>query len=133
MLYSNAATDLVVFSLGVTTDSISEWKKTGYSDEISVASSGFSDALKSGSDEEKAEALQTLFFAIFSQKRIGDADKYSFLCYSFLVLYSFRKEGHLDHCNTFTQHFSKLIWFARSAIFRAITGNAKMKKIGFFE
>lgn len=133
MVYSKAATDLIVFTLGVVTDSITEWKRSVYSDEIKAAGLEFSAVLDAGLEDEKAEALQALLLAIFSQKRTGDSDKYTFISFSFLVLYSFRKEGHLDHCNFFTQHFSKLIWFARAAIFRAISGEAKVKHIGFFE
>jgi len=132
-LYTKAATDLIVFALGVTTDSIAEWKKSAYSDEIKDAGSMFLAALEAGSEDEKAKSLQALLFAIFSQKRTGCADKYTFLAFSFVVLYSFRREGHLDHCNKFTQSFSKLIWFARAAIFKVITGEAKAKDVGFFE
>ena len=132
-LYTKAVTDLVVFALGVATDSIAEWKRSGYSDQIRDAGARFLAVVDTGLENEKADSLQALLFAIFSQKRTGNADKYTFLAFSFAVLYSFRKEGHLDHCNNFTQSFSKIIWFARASIFKVITGEAKTKDIGFFE
>lgn len=102
---------------------------------IKDAATHFLTVLDAGSEDEKAEGVQALFYAIFSQKRTACADKYVFprLAFSFLVLYAFRKEGHLDHCNNFTQSFSKLIWYARVVIFKIITGEAKIKDIGFFE
>ena len=132
-LYTKAATDLVVFALGVTTDSIAEWKRSAFSDEIRDAGTRFLAVLKTDSEDDKARSIQDLLYAIFTQKRTGCADKYTFLAFSFLVLYSFRREGYLDHCNSFTQGFSKLIWFARASIFKVITAEAKTKDVGFFE
>jgi len=132
-IYTNACTDLIVFSLGVTTGTIPGWTKTVYTDAIKGAGTQFLAILDTGSKDEKAEALQALLYTIFSQKRTACADKYVFLAFSFLVLYAFRREGHLDNCNNFTQSFSKLIWFARAAILNVIIEEAKIKDIGFFE
>jgi len=131
--YSKATSDLITFALGVVTDDIAGWKKSIYSNEIKDAGFRFLAVLQNGSEGQKVEALQNLLFAIFSQKRTGNAEKYTFLSFSFLVLYSFKREGHLDHCSKFTQHFSKIIWFARAAIFKVITREAKDKDVGFFE
>ena len=60
-------------------------------------------------------------------------DKYSSLVYSFVVLYSFCKEGHLNRCNTFTQHFSQVIWFGRVSIYTAIKEKSMKTGLGFFE
>jgi hypothetical protein len=83
--------------------------------------------------EEQDRTLQELFFALFTQKRRGDADKYTALAFSFLVLYSFTEDGMLRSCNYFSQYFSKAIYFARGAIFNSITAEAKAKDLGFFE
>ena len=132
-LYTKAASDLVVFALGVTMAAIPEWDRTKFSDEIKNASIRFLASLSTDSEDEQKESLQILFHSIFSQERTGSASKYSFLVYSFLVLYSFLREGHLDHCNKFTQSFSKLIWFARASIFKNITEEAKSANVGFFQ
>ena len=78
-------------------------------------------------------ALQDFLYSIFTQKRCGEADKYSLLAFSFLVLYSFTKDGNLQPCNTFSQYFSKTIFFARGAIFNFITAEAKREDKGFYE
>lgn len=122
-----------MFTLGVVNDSIDNWKKTIFNDEIEGAARVFMGEIGTGTDEDLKEALQPLLFAIFNQKRIGMEDKYSTLVYSFLVLYSYCKEGHLNRCNTFTQYFSRIIWFGRVSIYNAIKEEGEAKSLSFFE
>lgn len=131
--YSGALVDLVVFTLGVVNGSWDTWKKTNYDQDIAEAVVLFTDCIPQGTKEELKDAMQNLIFAIFSQKRIGTADKYNTLVYSFLVLYSFCKDGNLNRCNMFTQYFSRVIWFGRVSIFNVITEDAEVDKLGFFE
>lgn len=131
--YSGALADLVVFTLGVISGSFDRWKKTIYNEEIEAAASSFVGTVDMGTEQDPKEALQSLIFAIFSQKRTGMADKYSSLVYSFIVLYSFCKEGHLNRCNTFTQYFSRVIWFGRVSIYNAIKKKTITTGLGFFE
>lgn len=93
----------------------------------------FMSNIAEGTREELKDALQNLIFTIFNQKRIGTADKYESLVYSFLVLYSFCRDGNLNRCNMFTQYFSRVIWFGRVSIFNIITEDAEVDCAGFFE
>ena len=131
--YSGALVDLIVFTLGVVNGSIDTWKKTVYNKEIEEAGDFFINAIAGGTDNDMKSALQWLIFAIFNQKRIGMADKYSSLVYSFIVLYSFRREGHLSRCNEFTQYISRVIWFGRVSIYNKIKEETKETAVGFFE
>ena len=131
-LYSSVGTDLVVFCLGVITGEIDGFKTT-FTEEIADAGRKFLNTLHTTSISDQDEALQDLFFALFTQKRCGDADKYSLLAYAFLVIYSFSVDGTLKPCNIFSQYFSKVVFFCRGAIFNAITAQARAQNRGFFE
>lgn len=96
-------------------------------DGIQTACDSFVAAIATGSDEVLKVALQSLLFAVFNQKWFGMADKCSSVAYSFLVFYSFCKEGHLNCCNTF---FSRVTWFGRAAIYNTIV-NAEEQILGF--
>ena len=89
--------------------------------------------LQTLSTEDQDNALQNFLFALFSQKRCGEADKYTFLSYSFLVLYSFTEHGNLRACNSFSQFFSKVVFFARGTMFNHIRAIAKRENKGNFE
>jgi hypothetical protein len=130
--YSKVATDLVVFCLGVITGDIGEFK-TSFTQEIADAGINFLTALQTTSIPNQDAALQSFLFSLFTQKRCGEADKYTFLAFAFLVPYSFSQDGSLQACNTFSQYFSKTIFFARAAIFNRITSDAKRENKGFFE
>lgn len=130
--YSKVATDLVVFSLGVITGEIVEFQ-TSFTQEIADAGANFMTTLQTTSTSNQDAALQSLIYALFTQKRCGDANKYSFLAFAFLVPYSFREDGTLQPCNSFTQYFSKVIFFGRAAIFNSILDDAKRENKGFFE
>lgn len=131
--YSGALVDLVVFILGVVNDSFEKWKKTEYNEEIEAAAKEFAGAIGSGTTEDMKDALQSLIFALFHQKRVGGKDKYSSAVFSFLILYAFCKEGNLNRCNTFSQYFSRLIWFGRVSIYNTIKEEAQAEGLGFFE
>jgi hypothetical protein len=131
--YSGAVVDLVVFALGVINDSMDTWKRTVYSAEIEEAGSTFTEAIRSGTDDDLKDALQSLVFSIFNQKRTAMADKYSSLVYSFIVLYSYRREGNLNKCNVFSQYMSRVIWFGRVSIYNRIKDETKGTDLGFFE
>ena len=130
--YGKVATDLVVFCLGVITGKIDQFR-TSFTQDIADAGTKFLTALQRTSTADQDEALQAFLFSLFNQKRCGEADKYTFLTFSFLVLYSFTERGTLRQCNTFTQFFSKTIFFARGAIFNRINSDARTEDKGFFE
>lgn len=130
--YSKVGCDLVCWCLGVITGQITEFK-TSFDQATSDTGIEFLSALQTTSTDDQDGALQRFLFAIFSQKRVGEAIKYEFLPFSFLTLYSFTGEGVLRPCNMFSQYFSKTIFFARGAIFNRIMSDCVQEKKGFFE
>lgn len=90
-------------------------------------------SLQTLSTGDQDDALQAFLFSLFSQKRSGEANKYGFLAYYFLVLYSFTEHGNLQPCNRFSQHFSKVVFFARVAILNRIASDATRDDKGFYE
>jgi len=130
--YSKVATDLVVFCLGVMTGDIHQFK-TEFTADMSKAGAAFSRALQRSSISNQDTTLQDLLFSLFTQKRCGQTANFELLAFAFLVLYSFTKEGNLQQCNNFTQHFSKTIFFGRGAIFAHIFTEAERDNKGFFE
>lgn len=132
MAYSKVATDLIVFCLGVITGNINQFE-TSFTQEIADAGIKFLAALQTTSTSDQDDTIQALLLSLFSQKRCGNANKYTFLSFSFLVLYSFTEDGVLQQCNTFSQYFSKTIFFARGAVFNRILSDAIREKKGLFE
>jgi len=130
--YAKVGTDLVVFCLGIITGEIDSFE-TSFSQDIAEAGTRFLTALQTTSTTDQDDALQSLLFSLFSQKRCGEESKYTVLAFSFIVLYSFTEEGMLQPCNTISQHFSKVVFFARAAIFNRIRSDAKQEHKGFFE
>ena len=130
--YSKVATDLVVFCLGVITGDITQFT-TGFTQEISDAGAAFLKALQTTSISDQDTTLQDFLYSLFTQKRCGEADKYSLLTFTFHVLYSFTRDASLRPCNIFSQYLSKTIFFARGAIFNRITAEAQRENKGFFE
>lgn len=130
--YAKVGTDLVLFCLGVITGKIIEFK-TSFNEEIAEAGTAFLVALQKTSTSDQDETLQTFLFSLFSQKRCGEADKYTYLTFAFLVPYSYSDSGTLRPCSVFSQFFSQTIFFGRAAIFNCITYDAKHEKKGFFE
>lgn len=125
-------TDLIVFCLGVITGDIKEFE-TSFNEEIGKAGAKFLTALQTTSTSDQDIALQDFLFSLFTQKQCGSPVKYTFLAFSFLVLYSFLEDGTLQRCNIFSQYFSKTIFFARAAIFNRIMSDVKEENKGFFE
>ena len=130
--YSKVGCDLVCWCLGVITGEIKEYP-TSFDQDTSDMGTEFLIALQTTSTANQDLALQKFLFAIFSQKRVGEAVKYAFLPFSFLTLYSFTEEGVLRPCNMFSQYFSKTIFFGRGAIFNRIMHDVKEENKGFFE
>jgi hypothetical protein len=130
--YSKVGTDLVVFSLGVITGEIKQFKTT-FTGEMAEAGKTFLDTLRTTDILAQDAALQDFFLSLFTQKRCGEADKYSLLTYAFLVVYSFSVDGTLRRCNMFSQYFSKAAFFCRGALFNAINAQAQAEDRGFFE
>lgn len=130
--YSLVATDLVVYCLGVIDGEISGFE-TSYTPEMASAAEELETALQTAGIDDQCEALQSFFFSTFSHKRRGKAEKYIFPPYSFLVKYAFTEDGSLQSCNRFTQSFSKIIFFARAAIFKHTISDSIRDNKGFFE
>jgi hypothetical protein len=132
MAYAKVAADLITYTLGLIAGDI-EGFETTVTPEVAAAGQRLVVTLRSTSTEDQDDALQQLFFSLFSQKRCGTTNKYTFPPYSFLVLYSFTEHGTLRPCNMFSQFFSKVIFFARAALFKKITAEANLEQKGFFE
>lgn len=130
--YAKVATDLVTFSLLIITGGIKEFE-TAFTPEMKAAGQRLLETLRSISQAEQDVALQAFLFSLYTQKRCGDASKYTLLAYTFLVLYSFSKDGTLQKCNSFSQHFSKVVFSARATIFNHISAEAVRETDGFFE
>jgi len=132
MAYCKVAADLITYGLGIITGSIKGFK-TSFTPEMADAGQKFLASLQTISTRDQDKALQDLLYSLFSQKRCGDANKYTLLTYSFLVLFSFTEHGSLRACNSLTQDFAKVIFFARAAIYNHITSVAAHENKGFFE
>jgi len=130
--YSKVGTDLVTFCLGVIEGEITEFK-TSFTPEMAAKGKTLLTALHSISTADQDRAMQSFLFSIFSQKRCGEANKYSFLAYAFLVPYSYTEHGHLQPCNIFSQYFSKTVFTGRLTIFNKITADAIRENKGYFE
>ena len=112
--------------------SVSEFE-TSINEEIAEAGTKLLATLQTTSISDQDAALQSFLFALFNQKRCRDANKYTFVAFSFLVLYSFSEDGTLKPCNVFSQYFSKVVFFARATIFNQIMEEVKRENKGFFE
>jgi hypothetical protein len=130
--YCKVGADIITYCLEVTTGAVQE-PKTTFSPEMADAGRGFMRSLMGTSTRNQDEAFQTFLFSLFNQKRTGQAKKYVFLTYTFLAIYSFTEHGNLRACANFSQFFSKVIFFARAAIFNKINSHAVQEKKGFFE
>jgi len=91
------------------------------------------ESLKTPWINRQQDALQSLFYALFTQKKIGGQPKHRLVAYSFLTLYSYNVDGTLKACNSFTQYFSKVVFFGRAAVFNSIMSTCKAEDLGFFE
>jgi hypothetical protein len=132
MAYCKVAADLVTYGLGVIDGSIKEFS-TECSPEMVCAGKELLASLQKLSTDDQDNALQSFLFSLFNQQQLGEPNKYSFLAFNFLVLYSFTELGQLQYCGTITQHFAKVIFFGRLAVaIRAMTDAARDNK-GFHE
>ena len=130
--YCKVGADFVTFCLGVTTGNITAFKQMTFTPGMADAGHRLIHALRSTSTREQDKALQGYLLSLFSQKRQGAA-KFVFPAYNFLIIYSFTEHGNLRPCGVFSQYFSKVVFFARAAIFNAINDYAECKKLGFYE
>ena len=130
--YCKVGTDLIVYALGVIGNDIKTFKTT-FTDEMADTGRSFLKSLQMFSTLSQDRALRHFLFSLFSQKKCGEATKYDLLVYSFLVLYSFTEHGNLQACSDFSRYFSKVVFFARAAIFKRISSEAKGGNKGFFE
>lgn len=121
-----------MFCLGVITGDIEKFTTT-LTDDIKQCGENFLNSLKGVSITAQDESLQSFLFALFSQKNRGAANKYAFLTFCFLVLYSFTEHGTLYKCSDFSQFFSKVVFFGRSTIFKRILSDAERDNKGFYE
>jgi hypothetical protein len=130
--YCKVAADLVTYGLGVISGSIENFGAE-INAEMGRAGQALLATLQTIETDDQDKALQTFLFALFSQQRRGEASKYSFIAYNFLVLYSFTEHGNLQTCNAISQHFAKVVFFARAAIMNRITSDATRDNKGFYE
>lgn len=86
--------------------------------------------LKSGKGNT-SQALHKLLSALFTQDR-GNSSRHTLTVYKFLMLYSFRQEGHLAKADVITQYISALVFLGRATIFREIETSMSQTKKGFF-
>jgi hypothetical protein len=130
--YCKVAADLVTYGLGVISGGIKELG-VEFSDEMNDAGQSLLASLQTLAIGEQDIALQAFLFSLFNQQRRGEASKYSFTAYNFLVLYSFTEHGNIQNCNTISQYFAKVIFFARAAILNRITLDCARDDKGFYE
>jgi hypothetical protein len=83
------------------------------------------------SRKSERHALQHFLYRLFTQDK-GNSSKYTLTVYRFLVLYSFRQEGHLAKADVITQYISAIVFLGRAAIFNAIRKSMKKTGHGFF-
>jgi len=131
--YCKVGADLVTFCLQVTGGDITGFEPMTFTPEMTAAGEKLEATLWKTSTRDQDEALQAYLLSLFTHKRCGSADKFVFPAYNFLIIYSFTEHGNLRPCGMFSQYFSKVVFFARAAIFKAITAQAKDKKMGFHE
>lgn len=131
--YCKVGADLVTYGLGVISGALNEELGTVYNPEMVDAGQRLLASLQTLSTSDQDDALQSFLFSLFNQQRHGEANKFSFLAYNFLVLYSFTELGNLQYCGTITQHFAKVIFFARVAVLNRIMSDASRDNKGFYE
>ena len=130
--YCKVGANLITYALGVVSGTIKD-SGTGFNSEMADAGQKVLDLLKTLSTGDQDEALQSFMFSLFNQKQCGEASKYTFLAYNFLVLYLFAEQGNLQPCNRISQYFAKFIFFARVAILNQITSHAACENEGFYK
>ena len=131
--YCKVGADLTTFCLLVVTGKITEFERIQYTPEMADAGRKLITSLRGTSTKVQDDALQAFLFSIFTQKRCGMADKFTFPAYSFLVIYSFTEDGNLRPCGYFSQYFSKAVFFGRLTTLKAIAAQVKRDCTGFFE
>jgi hypothetical protein len=130
--YCKVGTDFIVFCLGVVTGDVKGYEIT-YPEEFAVAGRRLLAALHSATVEPRIKALQNFLYLLFTQIRPGGVSKHSILPYSFLILFAYNVDGTLKPCDFFSQDFSKVIFFARAAMFNSIMDICKAEDRGFYE
>jgi hypothetical protein len=130
--YCKVAADLVTYGLGVTNGAIKELGAE-FDAKMNDAGKRLLASLQTLATGDQDNALQSFLFSLFNQQRCGEANKYSFIAYKFLVLYSHTEHGNLQSCNAISQHFAKVVFFARAAILNQISSEATLNNKGFYE
>lgn len=127
--YGKVATDMILFCLSLALEEFED-----YSHPVppcqKLAAEEYVSALESGKGEIKA--LQDLLYTLFTQDR-ETSSQYALTVYRFLILYSFKQEGHLTNADVITQYISALAFLGRAAIYGAIRESMKQEKKGFFK
>jgi hypothetical protein len=113
--YCKAAADIITYGLGVISRGIKELGAE-FKAEMNNAGKRLLASLQTLATGNQDNVFQSFFFSLFNQQRCSKANKYLFIAYNFLVLYSHMEHGNLQSCNTITQHFAKVIFFVRAAI-----------------
>jgi len=120
---------MVLFCIGLASGDFEDYPRP-VSPAQKLAADKFVAALGSGKKDE-SQALQCFLYALFTQDR-EDSSRYVFPVYQFLILYSFRKDGHLAKASVITQYISAIVFFGRGTIFKAIVESMERNKRGYF-
>ena len=128
--YKKLGVDLVAFVLYAASDRLPSGIKVDVPDEQRVIANEYYNAIVRQNGREK-EVLQKLLYSMFTTN-MGNRAPNTFPFYRFLVFSSFRTDGGFEACNKVTQVISKIVFFARTAIYNKIKELMRTEDKGFF-
>lgn len=115
---------MLLFCIGLASGGFQDYSRPVSPRQKSAAKS-YVRALGSGKKEDKR--LQQFPYSLFKQDK-GDSSQYELTVYQFLVLYSFREDGHISNADTITQYISALAFLGWAAIFEEIRKSMESDK-----
>lgn len=127
--YGRICTRMILFCISLAVGG-SECYSRQISPAQKLATDQYVAALGSG-EKNEAQALQQLLKSLFTQDRRRFARR-DWTVYRFLILHSFREQGHLAKASVITQFISAIVFFGRGTIFKAIRRSMKHSDSGFF-
>lgn len=128
--YGKICTDMILFCIGLAQGEFGDYSRSVSPSEKSAVD-GYIAVLGSGEEESEALALQRLLWALFTHDR-RRSPRCDLTVYRFLILYSFRREGHLAKASVITQYISGIVFIGRTAILNEIKKSMDRKNRGFF-
>jgi hypothetical protein len=128
--YGKVCTDMILFCIGLALGDFEDFQRP-VSSALRSAAEQYVTTL--GSEEaDEDQALQSLLHQLFTQD-CGSGSRYTLTIYQFLILYSFRQQGHLAKAGVITQYISAIVFFGRATFFNAIEESRNVTNDGFFK